>query len=90
MKKIFVVVLVILVALFSVGCSTTTVMDQSDIDSDETTFSTFVVVEYTNLWKVVYDRDTLCMYAVSYGGHSYGNFTLLVNSDGTPKLWEGK
>ena len=90
MKKIFVVVLAILVALFSVGCSTTTVMDQSDINSEETTFSTFVLVEKTGSWKIVYDRDTLCMYAVSNGGYSYGNFTLLVNSDGTPKLWEGK
>lgn len=35
----------------------------------------------TNLEKV--------MYAVSGGAYNNGTFTLLVNPDGTPMLWEG-
>lgn len=40
-------------------------------------------------YYVVYHKDTKVMYAVSTGKHNHGNFTLLINSDGTPMLWEG-
>ena len=76
--------------MFTAGCSTTTVIDQSEINGEETTFSTFVIVERAGVWNIVYDSDTRCMYAVSNGSYNNGTFTLLVNSDGTPKLWEGK
>lgn len=33
--------------------------------------------------------NTKVMYAISDGAHNYGNFTLLVNADGTPMLYEG-
>ena len=39
---------------------------------------------------VVYDNETKVMYAVSDGHNNYGNFTLLVNADGTPKLYDGE
>lgn len=53
--------------------------------------SMFVIVEeVSTLWNVVYNRDTKVMYAVSRGGYNTGNFTLLVNPDGTPMIWEGK
>ena len=43
---------------------------------------------------VVYDNETKVMYAVSHGGgfnkYNYGNLTMLVNADGTPKLYEGE
>ena len=38
---------------------------------------------------VVADRDTKVMYAVSRGGYNCGNFTLLVDADGKPLLWDG-
>lgn len=53
-----------------------------------TNTSMFVQVEETGYWRVVYHRDTKVMYAISYGGYNGGNFTLLVNADGTPMLWE--
>ena len=39
---------------------------------------------------VVYDNETKVMYAVSDGHYNYGNLTLLVNPDGTPKLYDGE
>lgn len=51
--------------------------------------SMFVEVERAGSWRVVYHKDTKVMYAVSFGSYNLGTFTLLVNADGTPMLWEG-
>ena len=56
----------------------------------EETPSMFVKVESSSYWCVVYHRDTKVMYAVSTGYYNMGNFTLLVNSDGTPMLYKGE
>ena len=90
MKKLIALILALGIAVVAVGCSNVTVMDESDIHGKEERFSMFVEVERCLTWKIVYDSETKVMYAVSYGGHSYGAFTLLVNPDGSPKLWEGK
>ena len=37
---------------------------------------------------IVYDNETKVMYAVSDGMYNSGNLTVLVNADGTPKLYE--
>lgn len=74
------------------GCSKATVeiedrIQYSSIDTVVT--SMFVVVEQAPYWFVVYNKDTKVMYAVSRGSGTRGNFTLLVNPDGTPMIWEG-
>lgn len=56
--------------------------------SKDTVTSMFVIVECADYWFVVYNKDTKVMYAVSRGSDNRGNFTLLVNSDGTPMIWE--
>jgi hypothetical protein len=52
--------------------------------------SMFVEVEKTNNWRVVYNKRTRVMYAVSFGAYNSGNFTLLVNADGSPMLYDGQ
>lgn len=52
--------------------------------------SMFVEVETAKAWKVVYDKETKVMYAVSDGNYNRGNFTLLVDENGNPKLWDGE
>lgn len=52
--------------------------------------SMFVKLEQTSEWCIVYHRDTKVMYAVSYGNYNSGTFTLLVNADGSPMLYEGE
>lgn len=58
-------------------------------ESDPAPVSMFVELESGSLWKVVYHKQTKVMYAVSNGTYSSGWFTLLVNPDGSPMLYEG-
>ena len=90
MKKIFVIILLIIVVLLTAGCNNATVMTEEEISGSKDNFSMFVKLESGPHWIVYYDMETLCMYVMSTGSDNYGTFTLLVNSDGTPKLWDGK
>ena len=66
------------------GCSTL------GVGEDVSTNSSFVVVEDGASYYIVYHKDTKVMYALSAGGNNCGSFCLLVNSDGTPMIWEGE
>lgn len=69
---------------FLAGCSS------RETSSDTVDRSMFIVCEPHSLnkcWDIVYHKDTKVMYAVSSGGYNSGNFTLLVNPDGSPMLW---
>lgn len=78
MKK-FAAVLTALFLVFALaGCNFT----ESKIDDGAP--SRFVKVEQTGTWKVVYDKETKVMYSVP----NNGTFTMLVNADGTPLLYE--
>lgn len=70
------------------GCSNVTVENESQYNNNDTTTSMFVIVECAGDWLVVYNKDTKVMYAVSKSSYNRGNFTLLVNPDGTPMIWE--
>lgn len=89
MKKKGFIALVAAAMIFLSGCGYSKVDSVYDAE-DESTMrkSMFIEVEHASYWKVVYHKDTKVMYAVSYGGYAYGVFTLLVNPDGTPMLWE--
>ena len=50
--------------------------------------SMFVVIEATDTWEVVYHKKTKVMYVVSCGAYNGGTFTVLVDADGKPMLWE--
>lgn len=51
----------------------------------------FVWIYYSRIatYCVGYDRDTGVMYSMSNGYDNSGTLTMLVNADGTPKVWEG-
>ncbi len=78
--------LIILVVGMSLLTGCTKVQSVNDNKQDKT--SMFVEVETTDAWKVVYHKETKVMYAVSCGCYNYGTFTVLVNADGSPMLWE--
>lgn len=84
-KYMFIAFIVALCIMFA-GCSS----NPTESKVVEETPSMFVMVESNNSWYVVYHRETKVMYAVSKGYYNLGNFTLLVNSDGTPMLYEGE
>ena len=77
---------IIAIVLLMAGCSNTHV--EREGENSDTELSMFVLVEETGSWRVVYHRETKVMYAVSACSYNFGNFTLLVNADGSPMLWE--
>lgn len=83
-KKILLFIIVMSMMFCFVGCSSSTVQT---VDNDKKS-SMFIEVERASTWKVVYHKDTKVMYTVSCGSSNYGTFTLLVNPDGTPMLYE--
>lgn len=58
------------------------------VNDNKNETSMFVEVESTSSWKVVYHKETKVMYIVSWSSYNYGDFTLLVNADGSPMLWK--
>ena len=86
MKRIILICVACMILLC--GCSSNYVETEKTNQVEKNT-SMFVEIETTNRWKVVYHKDTKVMYAVSYGSYNIGTFTLLVNADGTPMLYEG-
>lgn len=70
------------------GCSNVTVENENQCNNGDTIASMFVIVETAPYWLVVYNKNTKVMYAVSKASYNSGNFTLLVNQDGTPMIWE--
>ena len=80
MKRFLIMILFILLLT---GCDKTP-------DSQEKT-NMFVCIQAANVYNsydIVYHRDTKVMYVVSRGTYNGGGFTLLVNPDGSPMLYE--
>ena len=85
MKRIIAIAL-LSVMIFLTGCGDMKAVSDNP-ESDNKT-SMFIVVETTTLWKIVADRKTGVMYAVSDGGYNAGNFTLLVDAEGKPLIYK--
>lgn len=85
MKKIL---LLVMAVIGLSACAPSTVESIVQLKGDQP--SRFIEVEHSNFWVVVYDKETLTMYVVSNSGYNHGNFTLLVDADGKPLLWDGK
>ena len=88
-KLIAFLMAIALCACLFVGCEGSSVSTSSAYSED--TPSMFVTVEYVgDYWRVVYHKDTKVMYIVSAGSYNRGTFTVMLNSDGTPMIWEGE
>lgn len=82
MKRI---VVAILLLMLLTGCARVEKVKKPEAEN----VSRFVTVETTSRWKVVVDKYTHVMYAVSNGGYNSGTFTLLVDDDGKPLIYDG-
>lgn len=82
--KIKLLMFCLLLSCLLIGCDTTKTVN----DNGEPTPSTFITIEQNINYRVVYHGKTKVMYTVSLGGYNAGNFTLLVNPDGTPMVYE--
>ena len=88
MKKIMVMCALIMCLLLT-SCNAT-VSTEEQYSGKDTKKSMFIIVEETTNWDVVYHKETKVMYVVSRGAYNQGAFTLLVNADGTPMIWDGE
>lgn len=84
MKRLIVILMLFaLCACLFVGCS-----GSSKAGENVSKSSYFVIVEDGEGYYIVYHKDTKVMYTLSTASYNMGNFTLLVNADGTPMIWE--
>ena len=86
-KRIVSIILVIALICILTGCNHPMSREKQGIAQ-----SMFVIVDGSafDTFYVVYNRETKVMYAVSNGTYNTGNFTVLVNPDGSPMLWESQ
>lgn len=84
---ILLLTLLVFILVFT-SCYANSAENDSNYRNDNA--SMFVYVEHGDAWNVVYNKYTKVMYAVSYGGRAYGIFTLLVNADGSPMIYDEK
>lgn len=82
MKKLLVMILCMVLLT---GCG-----NRVDSQSYEKDMFVYINPQSYNNYYIVYHKDTKVMYAVSAGPYNCGNFTLLVNPDGTPMLYEAE
>ena len=99
--KIYSLVLAMIVLLIFnlTACSSSSALDSEKEFTTSTSLITrqnsgssmFITIEENvpDDYSIVYHKDTKVMYAVSQGSYNYGNFTLLVNADGTPMTYKG-
>ena len=79
--------IVVSIVLTFAGCTSIKAEAKEVDDTDDG--NTFILVDADYYCWVVYHKDTKVMYAVSRAPNNIGTYTLLVNADGTPMIWEG-
>lgn len=89
MKKIISIFVIMIVSILLLqACCKCNDSDSVNASSD----SMFISIPYsivTDDYYVVYHKDTRVMYAISNGSGNRGIFTLLVNPDGSPMIYNG-
>ena len=89
MKKFFIFIILVIVVfsfMFTACTMTPVASEEQELDYE----SMFVIVEETFSWRIVYHKYTRVMYAVSDSSYNRGSFTLLVDAEGNPLLWNGE
>lgn len=84
MKKFLASLFLAIIMMFFCGCEQAAV---KKVNSSKETASMFIEIERTANWIVVYQKETMVMYAISDGDYNHGTFTLLVNADGSPMVY---
>lgn len=80
--KIFVLaILIFCLLLTGCGAKMSTVNNEGDR-------SMFVLIEEGATYSIVYHRETKVMYAISAGGYNSGDFTVMVDEEGKPLLYQ--
>lgn len=80
------VVIIATISMLMIGCTSVNSTDETSDRID----NMFVRVGWNSCLDsgIVYDTETKVMYALSEVAYNRGTMTLLVNQDGTSKLWK--
>lgn len=84
MRRIICVIFAVMMLI--VGCSSTPSTNKDEPKAENV--SMFMCVEENGSWRILVDRKTGVMYAVSDGSYNRGNFTLLVDEEGKPLIYK--
>lgn len=84
MKKLILIVFVILMIFVLSSCSGMEKVQKLE----DVAPKSFVVFEAYGSGDIVIDTETKVMYWLSTGAYNGGTLTLLVDSEGKPKIWE--
>lgn len=91
MSTKFAVLFWTLVLVFGLAACAYSEMDTTyDTEAEALPPSMFVSIKKGDSYRVVYQKETKVMYVVSYGDYNRGTFTLLVDENGDPMLYEGE
>ena len=88
MKRWIVAALVLALGMMLAGCAMGKV-DAGQIANAKMDNKMFMVVSDEHAGEVIVDKSTRVMYWISKCSNNSGNLTVLVNADGTPRIWEG-
>ena len=84
--KIFVIaILTFCLLLTGCGAKMESANDAAMNDGDR---SMFVLIEEGDIYKIVYHRETKVMYVISNAAYNCGNFTVMVDEEGKPLLYQ--
>jgi len=84
--KIFVIaILTFCLLLTGCGAKMESANDAAMNDGDR---SMFVLIEEGDIYKIVYHRETKVMYVISNAPYNCGNFTVMVDEEGKPLLYQ--
>lgn len=91
MSTKFAVLFWTLVLIFGLAACGYSKMDTTyDTEAEVLPPSMFVEIERGNTYRIVYQKETKVMYAVSDQSYSEGVFTLLVDENGDPMIYDGE
>ena len=88
MKRWIAAALVLAIGLMLAGCASGKV-DAGWIADAKVDNWMFMEISDEIDGRVIVDKATGVMYWASDNSYNRGNLTLLVNADGTPRIWEG-
>ena len=88
-KKFLFIAFMIVISTLFVGCSSGGKYDREAILEEELSNGMFIKLSDERYGSVVVDKETKVMYWKSEGSRNCGTLTLLVNPDGTPRIWKG-
>lgn len=86
MKKIILITLMIILLLTLCSCSR--MMNETDLkpDENEVESTRFIKIESYEYGSIVMDSETNIEYWMSEGPHNKGTLTMLVETNGNPKV----